>query len=467
MAFRLRLPPFARTTTFQLALLYTVALVIFSAGLLIFLYAATVGYMQGQADRRVEAELSSLLEAYRQGGITRLENSIRDRASTDPRTYYYQLTEPSGRKISGDFAQMPAYPTGPGITSVGFTLSGRRTDGSAFELQADGRIAPVGEEAVLMVAYDASELSELIDRITEAVYLAAPIGLALSLIGGITISRYAARRADELATTAEAVMAGDLGRRAARTRRGDEFDRLAERLNAMLDRLERLVLASRHAGDAVAHDLQSPLSRMRNQLEAALAKPLTAETAKDEIADTLVELDGVLATFKAILRLARLDAGTDGRLAPTDVSALAGELVDLFEPACEAEGLDFSAHIHRGLSAIGDRELIAQAVSNLIDNAIKYTPRGGAIRFEARKGSDASIDLVVLDTGPGIPEHERGNAVKRFVRGDSARTQPGSGLGLALVDAVAHLHKGDLDLLDGNGPPERPGLKAILHLPRA
>jgi signal transduction histidine kinase len=318
----------------------------------------------------------------------------------------------------------------------------------------------------LLVGYFTSQQNEILRQIQTAILVAAPIGLVLSLLGGILISRGAARRADELAKTAEAVMGGELGRRAPVRGSGDEFDRLGLRMNAMLDQIEKLMDATRHTGNAIAHDLRSPLSRLRNKLETALSEPLSKDEANARLGETVEEVDQVLMTFNAILRLARLDAGSEGKRVRMDVSGLAEELAELFEPACEESNLDFSSQVGRNLVILADRDLIGQALANLLDNAVKYTPSGGAIKFLATKSEDNMIDLTVIDSGPGIAESERARAVQRFQRMDSARTLPGSGLGLALVDAVADMHEGKLILLDGDGPPETPGLKAILRLPR-
>ena len=233
----------------------------------------------------------------------------------------------------------------------------------------------------------------------------------------------------------------------------------------MLEKLERLMASSRHAGDAIAHDLRSPLSRLRNRLESALISDMGEEGARETLAHTVEEVDSILTTFNAILRLSRLDAGAEGRLVRFDLGAVLAELAELYEPACEFAGLTFESDIAASLTVLGDRELIAQAVSNLLDNGIKYTPEGGRIWFSAKRTSD-NIVITVADTGPGIPEHMRERAKERFFRLDEARTQSGSGLGLALVDSVAELHKGHLDLLWTNGPPEAQGLKAVLSLPR-
>lgn len=459
-----RLPPFARTTTFRLSAFYVLLTLLYSATLMGFVYSTTIGYWRADNRTRIDAEIDSLVLAYNEGGLSRVSQSLFERAAAPQRYFLYQLQTPSGIKLSGDLSGMPEA-INPG--EVEFEIDVRRPGGNEFTIEVAGKMVNLGTEAQLLVGYDVSAQGVMTQRITNTIYLAGGAGLIITIIGGIWISRLVARRAQQLVDTTEQVMAGDLTARAKTAGTDDEFDRLAERLNAMLERLQALVKASRHTGDAIAHDLRSPLSRMRNRLEHALSQPDPNRTANDVIEDTIKEVDGVLATFNAILRLSRLDAQTEMRMERTDVSELVEEMADLFEPAAEFEGLQFESDASRAAQVLGDREMIAQALSNLIDNAIKYTPEGGAIRVSARRADDNMVELMVKDTGFGIPESDRERAKQRFVRMDDARTLPGSGLGLALVDAVAMVHRGEFQLLDGDGPPERPGLKAVLRLPRA
>ncbi|MEO0753382.1 MAG: HAMP domain-containing sensor histidine kinase [Pseudomonadota bacterium] len=459
------LPPFTRTATFRLAVLYALLFTIFSAGLLLYLYAATVQYTRYVADQRVNAELDSIQKAFRDGGLPRVNQSLIERASIPDRYFLYQLTTPTGLKLSGDLSGMPA----EGLGRVEFPIDAQRPDGSLLTIEAEGRIVRLGEDALLMVAFDAQQRSEVTRRITQAVWVAFGIGLALALGGGVIVSRWVNRRAEELASTAEAVIGGDLHRRARVRGANDEFDRLAERMNAMLERLERLVKASKHTGDSIAHDLRSPLSKVRNQLESTLTEAeITPEMARNTLTTTLGEVDRVLATFNAILRLSSAGNASRARMVKVDVAELLEELAELFEPAAESVGLTLKAERPRSAIVLADKPQLAQAMSNLIDNAIKYTPTGGYIALNASVDKDAKkVDLIVIDSGPGIPETARGQVVERFVRMDSARTLPGSGLGLALVETVADVHRGEFLLLDGRGPPDRPGLRAILRLPLA
>jgi signal transduction histidine kinase len=239
----------------------------------------------------------------------------------------------------------------------------------------------------------------------------------------------------------------------------------------MLDRLERSMAGHKHAGDAIAHDLRSPLTRLRARLEAAY---LDVEAGKGDpkqaLAQALDDTDGVLKTFGAVLSIARLQAaGTAPNPTLFDPAELAGDISELYEPLCEDKGLDFAAELSKDLSVRGNREFLAQALANILDNAVKYTPAGGAIMLRVRRRSSGEIEFSVTDTGPGVPEADRERVVERFVRLENSRSQPGAGLGLSLVAAVAEAHGGRLELAEGPGKVGEmgPGLRVALVLPRA
>lgn len=458
---------FVRTTTFRLALVYSVLFGLFSFLLLSYLFQATVGSLRAEADQRLEAEMGALELAFYTGGLDRLEQSLIERALVAGAPFRYQLETPEGERLIGDFPNLPVSPpdTVGEVSNVSLTIEVPRPGGDPTLTEAEGRIVRLPNGNVLLVAIETGERSRIVRRITQAITTAAPIGVLLALMGGIFISRYAARRAEQLTRTTEAIVAGDLSVRAPVQGSGDEFDRLATHVNTMLEKLERLMASSRHTGDSIAHDLRSPLSRLRNRLETALIDDMSEATARETLVQTVEEVDSVLATFNAILRLSRLDAGAEGRLVRFDMHEMLMEIADLYEPACEDAGLKFESEISHHLYVLGDRELLAQAISNLLDNAIKYTPEGGTITFRALRTSD-QVDIIVSDTGPGIPEAMRDRAKERFFRLDEARTQSGSGLGLALVDSVADLHKGQLDLLWASKLPDPHGLKTVFSLPR-
>lgn len=451
---------FVRTTTFRLALVYSILFALFSAGLLAFLFQATVGTMRADAKARLEAEFRTLAIAWNTGGPTRLEQSLLERVLVDLRDFTYQFEDANGRTIVGDMPRMPVEPLeGYGNPRVvTFEIERPGPEGGSTITPIEGRIVRLGDDSVLLVGIKMDERIRQVNRITRAVATAAPIGFLLALFGGFFSARYAAHRAESLTKTAEGVMSGDLSLRAPVGVSGDEFDRLAEQLNAMLAKLETLMAATRHAGDSIAHDLRSPLSRLRNQLEARLRGPIDEVTARETLAETVEEVDNVLATFNAILRLSRVNVGAEGKLVPLDLTELCEEMAELFEPACEDAGIAFDANIERGLEMMGDRTLMAQAVSNLLDNAVKYTPQGQSIHLDAALKNDV-IEVIIADTGPGIPIENLDRVKERFVRLDEARTQTGSGLGLALVEAVSELHAGSFTLTRGD---DDVGLKAVL-----
>ena len=465
----IRLPTLVRTTTFKLALLHSILFTVFVLGLLVYLYASTVVYVRAEASDSLDIELTELSRAYSQGGLVRLNRSVRERQSVPgSRQFLYLLQDAQGQKIGGGLSVLPEGIPLDGRQKYLFDVDYQQPDGDIVSRPAEGRAVVLPDGGIILVAYDVGEFQRIVPRMTRVVWTAAPIGLLMSLIGGIVISRSAARRADALAKTAQDVMAGDLSRRVPVVGSGDEFDRLGEQLNAMLGRIETLMASSRHVGDSIAHDLRSPLTRLRNRLETTMAEPMSREMAEETLGQTLGEVDNVLATFNAILRLSRLEAGQGGRMERTDISAMAGELAELFEPACEEAGLALSVTIARGLFVMGEKNLIAQALSNLLDNAVKYTPKGGKIVFNASRARENKILLQVIDTGPGIPVDQRERVVERFVRLESSRSEPGSGLGLALVEAVGRVHNGEFRLEDGNGKEDgQRGLSAQLLLPKA
>jgi signal transduction histidine kinase len=269
-----------------------------------------------------------------------------------------------------------------------------------------------------------------------------------------------------------AVQEGDLKARAPVRNSGDELDELGAGLNQMLDRLEASMASIRHAGDAIAHDLRSPLTRMRAKLEVSL---IDAEAGKIDAVDALQlaldEADNLLKTFNTVLAIARLQAAAGRTPDPQlfDAADLAADMAELYEPASEDKGLDFSAEIERGLMVEANRPFLAQALANVSDNAIKYPPVGGAVMLRARRRSSGEIEFSVTDTGPGVPEGDRERVIQRFVRLDNSRSEPGSGLGLSLVGAVLEAHGGRIQLDEGPGAYGGfgPGLRVALVLPPA
>ncbi len=278
--------------------------------------------------------------------------------------------------------------------------------------------------------------------------------LVLALTGGLFVSRRMLSRVDQVSRTARQIMEGDLSRRMEQSGSGDEFDRLADNLNAMLDRIERLMVGMRLSTDSIAHDLRSPLTRLKSRIELALRDPTESHRDREALADALFQTDATLAVFDSLLRIATAEAGMDAvDLKPIDLAALAQDVTDLYQPLAEEKGVELNVSADLPAEIRGQSELMAQAIANLLDNAVKFTPAGGRITVAVNLDS-GDIILTIADGGPGIPETDRQRVLERFARLESSRTGPGTGLGLSLVAAVVKLHGGALRLEDND-----PGLK--------
>lgn len=460
---RPRLADLLRTTTFRLALVQAGVVIAFVIALLLYIYVATAGQLIRDSDVLADQEFGVLANAYDEGGIRRLNQEVIERAARQG-PMLYVLAGTDGAVITGDFRQLPELP-GEAVQRVDFSFERIDESGQIVRGRARGQIGRLLNGPILLVARDLGDNAVIAGRITRALWTVALLGFPLSVVSGLLVAGIAARRAEALSHTARDVMAGDLTRRApAREEGGDEFDALAKDMNDMLDQLERLMHTLRTAGDAIAHDLRSPLTRFRAKLETALERAPNSDADREALRKAVVEADRLLDTFQAVLRLSRVETASNWKFQAVDVTSIMEELVDFYQPAAEELGLSFSGEVGEGLFVRGDASLVTQAVSNLIENALKYTPAGGRIEVRALRRSDARIEMVVSDDGPGVPAADRERVLERFVRLETARTSPGVGLGLSLVSAVARLHRGGLHLRDGIGP-DGGGLGAALVLP--
>jgi len=454
-----------RTTTFRLALAQAGVVLLFVVALLVYVYFATIGQLVADSDILADQEYAALERAYAEGGIRRLNQEVVERAARDG-PLLYVLAEGNGTVITGDFPQLPAAAS-EAVQRIDFSFETTNSDGAPQRARARGQIGRLLNGPILLVARDLSDSAAITGRITQVLWTVAILGVFFSVASGLMASWFATHRVEALSSTARDVMAGDLKRRAPVRGEGDEFDALAEAMNAMLDRLERLMQVSRTAGDAIAHDLRSPLTRFRQKLEAALEAPADSASDREALRKALEEADSLLDMFAAVLKLARVESNPNWRLERIDASDILRELVDFYEPAAEEQGRTLRGDIAAGLYVNGEPGLFTQAVSNLVENALKYTPVGGHIELTAVRRSDGRLEIAVSDDGPGILPVDRDRVLERFVRLESARSSPGAGLGLSLVAAVARLHKGGLHLRDGLDNVGGKGLGAALVLPAA
>jgi signal transduction histidine kinase len=443
------LPRVLRTASFRLATLYVLlfgaSVVVLGAVVLLTMRSA----LEQQMKRRVEAEVAALTEEFRSGGLERLVASIRERRR-GARGLDYLVLGPDGRPLAGNLVT----PGGLGWVEV----ETRDHDPGERDRERVRALAVRLDRGVLLVVGDDLEHVEDADEaILRAFAWALGATAVLGIAGGLALSAGFLRRVDAITRTAEAIMDGDLDQRVPERGADDDLDRLASTLNRMLDRVADLMDGLRQVSSAVAHELRTPLARLRQRLEAGRSARSSPER-EAAIDDALLELDAVLDTFGALLRIAQLEAGT-GRTGFTDVDlgAIAESVVEAFGPAAEDAGKTLVAAIAPGAHVRGDRELLTQLLANLVENGIRHTP--GGVRIEvgvAPTGTGARA--VVADDGPGVPAHERERVLRRFQRLERSRDVPGTGLGLSLVAAIADLHGARIALEDN-----APGLRVRLE----
>ncbi|WP_091741805.1 sensor histidine kinase [Phenylobacterium immobile] len=466
----MRLPRIFRTTPFRLTLLFLALFASAASAFLAYIYVATAGEATRRTDREITREMATLTAAYDRAGLSAVNQSLIERAASE-RPFLYLLTDGGGKRISGSIETSPAENFNGRPVWMSFSTTEADAQGREAKRPARGLQQRLAGGEILFVGADVGEDEAYVVKVVRALWGAGGLVVILGLAGGVLVSRNVNRSMAALTEVVDAVRNGDLGARAKVRGARDEFDELAAGLNEMLDRLEKSMEGHKHAGDAIAHDLRSPLTRLRARLEAAF---LEVDAGRGDptqaLAQALEDTDGVLKTFGAVLAIARLQAaGAALEAAPFDPADLAEDIAELYGPVCEDKGLDFDAEFARGLAIRGNREFLAQALANLLDNAVKYTPTGGAVMLRVRRRSSGEVEYSVTDTGPGVPEEDRARVVGRFVRLENSRNQPGAGLGLSLVQAVAQAHGGRLELDEGPGKVGEmgPGLRVAFVLPRA
>ena len=462
-----RPPDFFRSTLLRLALFYLGVFIISSVALAVFVSWSSSLMIERQVQDAVDLEAGGLSVRYRDRGISGLADLIAERMRQDNgRQSVYLLLGPDGGRLQGNLTAWPAEQIEPDGW-VRFT--GQRSDGQLpAEAVARAYSLPEGYDVLVgRVLTDATQLNQAIRRA-----LGWGLGLTIVLggLGALITARHLVRRVDAMSRTAHSIIRGELKSRMILSGSGDEFDRLALSFNAMMDEIEHLVESIRSVSDNIAHDLRTPLNRLRSRIDVALLSHSSVEDYKELLAATLQDADHLLGTFNALLAISRAESGERlHHFTALDPALLLADVAELYEPLCEERGLDFQAELTPGLQANGNREFIAQALANVLDNAVKYTPAGGAVMLRVRRRSSGETEFSVTDTGPGVADQDRQRVVQRFVRLENSRNQPGAGLGLSLVAAVAEAHGGRLELDEGPGKVGTlgPGLRVAVILPRA
>ena len=455
-----------RTTAFKLTLVYLTVFALFAASLLAYFAFNTRRLVTEQINRTVNAEITGLSEQYNLGGIRRLVLVVDARARR-PGSSLYLVTTFTGEGLAGNVGSLAeGVMNNPGWTE---TVYRRLDDPDGTEHHALVRVFQLPGGYRLLVGRDLEERERLYDIVVAAGQWSIALVIVLGLAGGFFVARRVLRRVDAMTETSRVIMVGNLSGRLPVDRTDDEFDRLAVNLNVMLDRIEALMRGFREVSDNIAHDLKTPLTRLRNRSEEALRISRSEADYRAALEATIEESDELIRTFNALLMIARAESGgANTQMTDFDAADTVRGVGELYDPLAEQNGIMLAVDAPEPVPLYGSRELVTQALANLLDNAIKYAARpegDGAVRpaiaISARQEGDKAI-LTVADNGPGIAPGDRGRVVERFVRLEPSRSLPGSGLGLSLVSAVAHLHGGELKLED-NGP----GLRASLVISRA
>jgi signal transduction histidine kinase len=453
-------PRFIHTSSFRLAALYAGVFAASTAVLFGIVYWTTTDALREQARLSLQNEMTTFEAKFATGRVSELRTEIEQRlASGKPQTFYYGLQDSSGHSLAGNLPNLGVFEgwREPAVDDEEHEDRDATDEHSNPALFALGRRLPSGD--YFTIAIDASRIDDAQEAITDSFAWATAATLLLGFAGGFVLGQGFLRRVDEINRTTRAIMRGDLADRIQTTGSGDELDQLGRNLNDMLDRLQGLMDGLKQVSTDIAHDLRTPLSRLKQRLEAVRGEASSVEEYKEAVDQAVQDADMALSTFGALLRIAQIESGKRrANFSDLDLSELLASLAGTYLAVAEDMGKTLVSSIEPDICVRGDRELLTQLFVNLIENALRHTPSGATVRISlARRDRQAIAE--VSDTGPGIPESERANVFKRFYRLDRSRSTPGAGLGLALVAAVAELHTARIELLDNE-----PGLKVALQL---
>ncbi len=431
-----------RSAPARYAIAFSALSTLVMGSLLLVVYWSMVSLLERHLEQTIEQQFQILRDDIEQHGREAMIAFVAQQA--DQQRYepiYFLVQDASGTRLAGDLPVAQAFEGWRDIPAPARL-------GTSTLLRA--RAEHLDDDTFVMVAYDTKDLAESRELILRSFGIALAATVLLTLSGGLIISAALLRRVDDISTTAGAIMRGDLSQRIPVAGSGDEIDRLAAGLNRMLARIEELMVNLQHTTSDIAHDLRTPLGRLRQRLEGSRIRARSAAEYETAIDAAIDDADTILKTFEAMLRIAQIEAGARrARFDDIDLSAVADNVVEAFTAVAEDEGRRIEAHIAPGVPVHGDRELLTQLLANLIENALGHTPRGTTVDVSLTS-EHSGICLAVRDDGPGIPPAEREHVLQRFYRLDASRSTPGSGLGLSLVAAIARLHEADVVLADNH-----------------
>ena len=444
-----------RTSAFRLAMIYAALFSTLSAATLGFIYWSTHYQINSQIDTRLRMETDHLTNLYESGSLPELLAAIQKRRQDDRFDRFYHLSSKDPQSTDADQTDEDLPIRLKSVRKHTTRVMGDVADLPPGSPRAFNPVRVAETQLAnglrLTISHEITNETALLDHTFVLVGGATVLTLLFSLLGGFWIGASVLRRMDSVSRTASEIMSGDLSQRLSVTERDDEFDEISAKLNQMLNRIEDLMKSMQQVTNNVAHDLRSPLTRLRNRLEVTLLEEREPENYRLVMDEAIGDADSLIHTFNAMLSIARLEAGIDSaQWDDTKMGDLVEELAELYEAVAEDEKLGFSASILDNPTYHCNRHLIAQALTNLLDNAFKYTPKPGKVSLQVA-GDDNSFTITVADNGPGIPAHEKDRVFERFVRLENERNSPGNGLGLSLVKAVVRIHGATLEL-DDNQP---------------
>jgi signal transduction histidine kinase len=452
-----------RTSAIRLSLRYSLFYMMIAGAGLATLYWAASRYVDAQIHAGMLHQLSTLKEVYQRGGVTALQEALGSRSiiAESENHRFTLLVAADGTVLAGDLKGWPpAAKYDDKVRNIWIEdslIPNRMEDHDGYWPSVATRF-PDGSR--LLIVQSIRQAEDLQEFILSTLFITLALIIGLTLVLGWRMGRQLLARIDQVNQTASKIHQGNLDQRVPVSGTGDEFDELAENLNAMLEHINRLIKGMRQVTDNVAHDLRRPLTRLRNRLDVTLLEPRDNQEYRQALVDIREDIAEVLKTFNALLEIAQAESGQfRGEMGVLDLSGLATELGDIYADPFDEMGQSLLVSVESDVCIHGNRQLLAQLMSNLLENAHKYAGNGARIELQVRHVDD-SVELQVSDNGPGIPQDKFSEVLKRYVRLDNARSTAGNGLGLSLVNAITKLHGGSLNLLD-NGP----GLQVILLYP--
>lgn len=448
-----------KVTAVRLSIIYTVIFGVLALGIVFYMTGATVNVLREQYQTSIDEEVTGLARIYRRGGVNSLVRTL-DRRARAPGANLYVITNPQGEIIAGNVPKMQNRI----MSKIGWTKRPFRyerfDDDSDKEHRAIARVLEVPNGMRILVGRDVSEYEDVREIVRRGFNLALGTMVALGLLTWFFVGRRALKRIDQVSKSSQRIMGGDKSERLPITGTQDEFDRLSENLNHMLDQINELDDGVKQMSDNIAHDLKTPITRLRNKAEEAFSLENKPQEQQEKIADIIDDCDSIVKTFDALLMISRVESGsTVAKLERLKTANILSDVYELYEALVEDENkqLKLEVNLPDNLEIMGNRELLSQAISNLIDNAIKY---GGDVITLNAELQHNDLRIKVVDSGEGIAEEDRDRVIERFIRLDKSRNMSGNGLGLSLVKAISKMHKGSFKLTDSDQ-----GFAALLKIP--